>query len=302
MGGAFEGPGAGFAFGAEVVAGGLVGFVDEVFAADDEAIGEVANAVKEDGGDGEVGEDGLVVAGLQHFGGVLGDGAAGFGWGFAFVFSEGEAHEAAVDAGGFGPFCGIEAGALVAEAGSDEAFAGFFAVAFGSPADGFAVAGPAVLGGVGDDAGSNGVEVDVGGDGAGGDAVLDDEAFEAFFPEGAGAVVGAVEPLGEALEEGFHELAEVVHAVGEAGVDLGGVCFVVLLSGFGEFFGDGGDEGFGVGGVEAMEEFLVGEAVGGEGRDFEEKVEVVGHEAVGEDAAAGEVFLDSEEFAEVFAL
>jgi hypothetical protein len=50
-----------------------------------------------------------------------------------------------------------------------------------------------------------------------------------------------------------------------------------------------------------VEEFLIGEAVGGEGRDFEEEVEVVGHEAVGEDAAAGEVFLHAHEFAEVFA-
>ena len=217
---------------------------------------------------------------------------------FAF---EGEGHEASVLAGGFGPFGGVEADALVAEEGSNKAFAGFFAVAFGSATDGFSVAGPAVFCGIGDDACSNGVEVDVGGDGAGGGAVFDDDAFVSLFPEGAGAVVGAVEPAGEALEEGFHEFAEVVHAVGEAGVDFGGPCFAVLFSGFGEFFGDVGDDGFGVGGAEALEEFLIGEAVGGEGRDFEEDVEVVGHEAVGEDSAAGEGFAFAHDFAEVFA-
>ncbi len=129
----------------------------------------------------------------------MGDGPGGFGLGFAFVFSEGEAHEAAVLAGGFGPFGGVEADALVAKEGSNKAFAGFFAVAFRAAADGFAVAGPTVLGGIGDDAGSNGVEVDVGGDGSCGGAVFDDDAFVALFPEGAGAVVGAVEPFGESL-------------------------------------------------------------------------------------------------------
>ena len=79
---AFEGAGAGFAGGGEAVAGGLEGVVDEGFAADDGTVGEVTDAVQEDGGEGVLGEEGVVFAGFQHFGGVL----LGFG-GFAFLFS-----------------------------------------------------------------------------------------------------------------------------------------------------------------------------------------------------------------------
>ena len=58
--GAFEAAGAGFAGGGEAVAGGFEGVVDEGFAADDGAVGEVADAVKEDCGEGVVGEEGVV--------------------------------------------------------------------------------------------------------------------------------------------------------------------------------------------------------------------------------------------------
>ena len=61
---ASHGAGAGFAVGAEAVAGGFEGVVDEGFAADDGTVGEVADAVKEDGCEGEVGEGGLVVGGF----------------------------------------------------------------------------------------------------------------------------------------------------------------------------------------------------------------------------------------------
>jgi hypothetical protein len=40
---------------------------------------------------------------------------------------------------------------------------------------------------------------------------LDEDGFEAFGPEGAVAVVGAVEPDGEALLEQLHELGDVAH-------------------------------------------------------------------------------------------
>jgi hypothetical protein len=62
-----------------------------------------------------------------------------------------------------------------------------------------------------------------------------------------------------------------------------------------------GELGFAVEGGEAVEELVVWDAVGRWGRDFEEDVEVVGHEAVGEDSAAGEGFAFAHDFAEVFA-
>ena len=61
---AAHGAGAGFSVRAEAVAGGFEGFVDEGFAADDGTVGEVADAVKEDRGEGVVGEGGLVVGGF----------------------------------------------------------------------------------------------------------------------------------------------------------------------------------------------------------------------------------------------
>jgi len=58
---AFEGAGSIFAFGAEAVFGGGKGFVDELPAADDRAVGEVADAAAQHVGDAEVFEGGFVV-------------------------------------------------------------------------------------------------------------------------------------------------------------------------------------------------------------------------------------------------
>ena len=177
----------------------------------------------------------------------------------------------------------------------DAGEAGFGAAAAG---EGIGMAAPGVGGGVLTDAGADGVEVDVCGDGLGGESAFDEDAFEALFPEASAALVAAVEPGGEALEEDFHELAEVVHAVGvgvEEALDFGGMAG---FPGFGEesalFFDFPG----GVEDGEAAEEFVLGDGVGGAWGDFEEDVEVIGHEAVGEDAAAGEVLGHAHEGAE----
>ncbi len=71
--------------------------------------------------------------------------------------------------------------------------------------------------------------------------------------------------------------------------------------GVGHFVFDLGKLGFAVEGGESLEELVVGDAVGRWGRNFEEDVEVIGHEAVGEDSAAGEGFAFAHDFAEVFA-
>ena len=57
------------------------------------------------------------------------------------------------------------------------------------------------------------VEV-LGGLGQGRARAFHEHALEALLPERAFAPVGAVEPLGKPLLEQFHELADVVHAVG----------------------------------------------------------------------------------------
>ena len=82
-----------------------------------------------------------------------------------------------------------------------------------SSGEGFCVAAPAVVGGVVAEVGAHGVEVDVGGHGSQGVAfALDEDGAEAVFPERAFALVASIEPLSEALLEGFHERADVPHA------------------------------------------------------------------------------------------
>jgi hypothetical protein len=72
---------------------------------------------------------------------------------------------------------------------------------------GFTVATPAIILGILDQTGADGVEVDVGGHGGEGVAgAVDQDTAEAFLPEGALAAGAAIEPLGEALLEQFHEI------------------------------------------------------------------------------------------------
>jgi hypothetical protein len=98
-----------------------------------------------------------------------------------------------------------------------------------------------------------------------------------------------------------------MHAAGESLVDGGDVGFGVFhdlfgdgLAGIGEFLGDECDLGFGLDGSEAVEELSVGEASGGGRGDFNEDVDVIGHEAVREDPVAGEVLIHAHESAEFF--
>ena len=311
-GGTAQFAGAGFPVGSETVPGPGKEGVDKCTAADDDSVAEVANPMAEHLGEGDVagtGEGFQLGLGLRwvdaFFEGFFLDLTVGrddfTGFFLAFLKEE--------DAVGFGdaagPVAGVGLGALFGHDGADKASAGFGAGAFADGSHGFAIAAPAVVGGVCDDAGTDWVEIDVGGDGAGGETVLDDDAFEGFLPEVSATVVLAVVPAGEALEEGFHEFAEVVHAVGvalmdalDAGFATGGVALRDDGAGFGEFPGDLGDGGFGVEGAKAFEEDLVGDAGGGLRRDFQQEVDVVAHDAVGEHAAAGEVLGHAHEGAE----
>jgi len=83
-------------------------------------------------------------------------------------------------------------------------------------ADGAGVPTPFVVDGVFDDAGSNGVQVDVGGHQAEGVSIFDEHAFEPFFEQGSFAIVGEIVPGGEALFKVFDVLGEVEHAAAEA--------------------------------------------------------------------------------------
>lgn len=80
---AAEAAGTGFAFGAEALGGGAEGFVDEGAGADDGTVGEVADAVAEELGVGDVGGRRGVVGGeALEFGLCLVEGDAE-AWGFA---------------------------------------------------------------------------------------------------------------------------------------------------------------------------------------------------------------------------
>lgn len=163
------------------------------------------------------------------------------------------------------------------------------------------VSAPAVILRVVDDACTNGIEVDVGGDGVEGvGASFDEDGAIAIFPEGAAAFVGAIEPLGEALFEDFHEGADVPHAgepafaEGFSGVMVFDGSEVVELES--EFVGDGVSEVLADVGDELV---VVREEVRfGAFGDFHEDVEVVGHDAEREDAQVVEGFVGAHEMDE----
>jgi hypothetical protein len=183
---------------------------------------------------------------------------------------------------------------------------------------GFGVTAPGVVGGVLDEACADGVEVDVGGHGAddvdaGGfgfdlfaEVGFDEHALEAVHPEGALALVALVVPAAEAFFDFFDEAGEVAEAVFEA-VEFrldGG--FVAEAAPFGEFGLELVDVGLAVEGAEVGEEalFAVGAVEagdpGGAMGDGGEEVEVVAHDAEGEEVDAGEVCEAVEDAAEGF--
>ena len=152
---------------------------------------------------------------------------------------------------------------------------------------GLAVAAPTVMGRIGNQFGADGVEVDVGGDGGESGAVsANQDAFESFLPECAAPALAKVVPLAEALFEFFEVLAEIAHALPEAlaqSVFLNGE-----QGGVGELSAELLDVSWRVNGADALEQFCV--VWGGFWAFwyFDEEVEVVAHEAEGEDLNAAE--------------
>ena len=146
---------------------------------------------------------------------------------------------------------------------------------FWAASHGFAVTAETVIFGIGDEAGAHGVQIDVGGHRFEDLALaLDEDGFEALGPEGAVAVVRAVEPDGEALLEELHELGDVAHhgelalapsfALGIAGLEPGDDDIQASLLEAG---------GLGVEHRITAQEFGVGDL--GDFRDAEEDVEVI---------------------------
>ncbi len=168
---------------------------------------------------------------------------------------------------------------------------------------GLAVARPLVVLGILDDAGTDGVQIDVGGHGEERlPGAVDQDAAEAFLPEGALPRIARVEPLGEALLEELHERGDIEHPRvegSEVGVEG---WFVSRVGGEGvEALADGDRE------LVAREELEVREDLErgrqGEGirtlRNLEENVEMVVHDGEGEDADAAEAFTFADEGDEV---
>ena len=167
-------------------------FGDESLGAENGAVGEVANATAQDG---RARQPTLGLDHLVEFGGgnrALARTRAG---------ADAEEGEAIIR------LCLVPRGRSFAS--QDRAKSGLGLMAAG---DGFAVTAKAVILGIGDEAGADGIEVDVGGHRLEDLALaFHENGFEALGPEGAVAVVGAIEPDGEALFEQLHELGDVAH-------------------------------------------------------------------------------------------
>lgn len=150
-----------------------------------------------------------------------------------------------------------------------------------------AIAAPAIKGRIGDQSGADGVEVDVGGDGGEGRAVgADEDALKTFLPECAAPALAEVVPLTEALFEFFEVLAEITHAFPEV------LAQSVFLNGekrgVGELFADFLDVDWRVDGADALEQLCVVGRGFWSFWHFDEEMEVVAHEAEGEDLDAAE--------------
>jgi hypothetical protein len=129
------------------------------------------------------------------------------------------------------------------------------------------------------------------------------EAFEALFPDDAAAIVPLVEPEGELVFELLHEGGEIEEAPADAFGDFGQALVICV----GRASGDFGQHFAGVGflgeELEAIEEVMLGPALGGLEFiwDFEQEVEVVAQAAPGQAAQAAEGQLSLEEAAEELA-
>ncbi|MEX1049378.1 MAG: hypothetical protein WED15_07610 [Akkermansiaceae bacterium] len=105
-----------------------------------------------------------------------------------------------------------------------------------------------------------------------------------------------VEPAREANQQPFHELAQIVHPVGETGVDLrqAGLvetAVVPSLSRLRQFRRHPGHKCLGIECPEALQQQLVAQPTLRHRRDFQQDMEMVGHDAVRQNPAAGKVLI-----------
>ena len=203
----------------------------------------------------------------------------------------------AVGGSGLFPVFGV---ILPADAGSEVEDASEAGASPGVPRHGGGVAAPTVFLDALDDPGAQGIEIDIGGDREEGLFVaFDQDAGEAILPQSAFSPVAAVEPDAEALFELLHEGGEVAHLAAVAVENL------LLPLGMGACGGpfELGVESIGtvlsVESRDAPEDFIALESGRGEGiGSLEQEVEMIGEDAVGEDADAVESGDPRDEFCE----
>ena len=78
------------------------------------------------------------------------------------------------------------------------------------------VTAPAVIRRIRHHPSAHGIQIDIGRHRPCRHAAFHDHALVALLPQGAAALVRAIEPPGETLQQRLHELAQVVHPVGVA--------------------------------------------------------------------------------------
>ena len=161
----------------------------------------------------------------------------------------------------------------------------------------FAVAAETVVNRVGDDSGTNRVQIDV--ESHGEECALlafHDDAAEAFFPEGPFSVVVPVVKGAEALFERLHEVREVPHPAGERIETLLGEIGKASLTKGVKVLPKADDELHRVKGGHAREDLVFRKLL--RFKNFDEDMKVVRHDAVGQDSHPVEDLALSQDLAE----
>ena len=167
--------------------------------------------------------------------------------------------------------------------------------------DGRRVAAPAVVLGIADDAGAHRVQFDVGRHGRQRRArTFHEHALEALLPECPFALVGAVEPLGEALLEQFHKGAHVPHPHKETLPQRLRLRLRALRAEILQPLPDRPrPTALAIDLLEQGQQGCVVRQLGGPLRHFHEDVKVIAHHAIGDDAHPAEALVEPHELDEL---
>ena len=194
------------------------------------------------------------------------------------------------------PFPRIRLPALVRHPRPHQALAGTLAIAFRAAAHRLAVTAPAVSRRVLHDPCPHRIQIDVSRHRPCRLTVLHHHALEVFLPQVALAFRAPVVPAGEALQQRFHKLREIVHPIGEALVNALHVGLAVdrltlrhQLPRRRQFLGHHRHLGLRIQASQPLQQLGIGQRHLRPRRHLQQDVEMIAHQAVSENPATRKI-------------